>query len=129
MIGIILISHGGMAAGVREAAEMIAGEQENMIVLGLYPGDTPEAFAKKLEQAIEELEQPGQVLILSDVHAGTPSNMADLMALEKGVFCISGINLPLLLDVLSLRGEMPVDQLTEIVCLRGKEGIQKFHQL
>ena len=54
MINLILISHGAFAAGMREAAEMILGAQEKLAVFGLYPGDTVDTFAEKLEQAIDE---------------------------------------------------------------------------
>jgi len=52
LINLILISHGAFAAGMREAAEMILGPQEQLEVFGLYPGDTADNFAEKLE-AIE----------------------------------------------------------------------------
>ena len=54
MIELILVSHGSFAAGLREAAEMILGEQEQVSVLGLYQGDSPDSFAQKLEELIGE---------------------------------------------------------------------------
>ena len=97
MINLILISHGAFAAGIREAAEMILGEQECLTVFGLYPGDTAESFSSKLEKAIDDFGDPANTLLLADLPSGTPSNTAMLMVVKRGVHAISGYNLPALL--------------------------------
>ena len=94
MINLILISHGAFAAGMREAAEMILGAQEKLAVFGLYPGDTVDTFAEKLEQAIDEFGEADNTLILADLSSGTPSNTAMLMVMKRGVHALSGYNLP-----------------------------------
>ncbi|MEL7609682.1 MAG: PTS mannose transporter subunit IIC [Bacillota bacterium] len=123
MIDLILISHGAFSAGAREAAEIIMGEQKNLTVLGLYPGETTEIFAAKLEQAIDAFDSPENVLILSDLNSGTPSNTALMMVLKKGVTSISGFNLPMLLEILSVRDEIGVKEAVEIACNTGKKEI------
>jgi PTS system mannose-specific IIA component len=123
MIKLILVSHGSFAAGLREAAEMILGEQKFVSVLGLYQGDSPESFTQKLEQIIDEAGDCSQVFVLSDLQSGTPYNAGMLMALKKGAVCIAGTNLPLLLEILSLRDEMDRDELLRVCCSTGKSGI------
>lgn len=123
MIDIILIGHGSFAAGVREAVELIMGEQKNLTVLGLYPGETSECFAAKLEKAIDEFESPQNVLILSDLPNGTPANAALLMVLKKGVSSISGCNLPLVLEILCCRDEATVKQAMKNGRRIGKQSI------
>ena len=123
MIDLILISHAALAAGMSEAAEMILGEQENLSVFGLYPGDTLDYFAAKIEQAIDACGSPENVLILSDLKCGTPDNAAMMMALKKGVTCMTGCTLPLLLDVLSMRDERSVKEIVELASETGKKGI------
>ena len=99
MIELILVSHGSFAAGLREAAEMILGEQKQVSVLGVYQGDSPDSFTGKLEQLIDETGDPKNVLVLSDLQSGTPYNAGMVMALKKGSACIAGTNLPMLLVV------------------------------
>jgi PTS system mannose-specific IIA component len=129
LIDLILISHAALAAGMREAAEMILGEQENLSVFGLYPGDTLDYFAAKIEQAIDACGSPENVLILSDLKCGTPDNAAMMMALKKGVTCMTGCNLPLLLDVLSMRDERSVKEIVELASETGKKGITHSVQI
>ncbi len=123
MVELVLVSHGSFAAGLREAAEMILGEQEGVSVLGLYQGDSPDSFTQKLEQIVDEAGDCRQVFILSDLQSGTPYNAGMLMALKKGSVCIAGTNLPLLLEILSLRDEMDRDELLQVCCSTGKSGI------
>jgi len=123
MIELILVSHGSFAAGLREAAEMILGEQKQVSVLGVYQGDSPDSFTGKLEQLIDETGDPKNVLVLSDLQSGTPYNAVMVMALKKGSACIAGTNLPMLLEILSLRDEVEMEELLQIACSTGKTGI------
>ena len=123
MIELILVSHGSFAAGLREAAEMILGEQEQVSVLGLYQGDSPDSFAQKLEELIGETGDSKQVLVLSDLQSGTPYNAGMVMAMKQGSACIAGTNLPMLLEILSLRDEMEMEELLQVACSTGKSGI------
>ncbi len=123
MIELILVSHGSFAAGLREAAEMILGEQEQLHVLGLYQGDSPDGFSQKLEELIQESQDCKNVLVLSDLQSGTPYNAGMVMAMKQGSACIAGTNLPMLLEILSLRDEMEMEELLQVACSTGKSGI------
>lgn len=123
MIELVLVSHGSFAVGLREAAEMILGEQELISILGLYQGDSPDSFTQKLEQIIDEAGDAKNVLVLTDLQSGTPYNAGMLMALKKGSACIAGINLPMLLEILSLRDEIEMEELLQVACSTGKTGI------
>lgn len=123
MINLILISHGAFAAGIREAAEMILGEQEQLAVFGLYPGDTVESFSVKLEKAIDDFGDADNTLLLADLPSGTPSNTAMLMVLKRGVHAISGYNLPALLEILTLRSEVSMPELIAAALEAARTGI------
>ena len=119
MINLILISHGSYAAGLREAAEMILGEQENLEVFGVFPGDTVDIFSEKLEN----FNDPAHTLILADLPGGTPSNTAMMMVLKHKVHALVGTNLPMLIDILSMRSDMEMDELKEEALTAAKNGI------
>ena len=122
MIDLILISHGGLAAGMREAAEMILGPLERLEVFGLYPGDTVDTFAAKLEKAIADFGDPDHTLILADLPSGTPSNTAMLMVMKHHVHALSGVSLPAFLEVLTLREEMDAGELIAAAVEAGRTG-------
>jgi mannose/fructose/sorbose-specific phosphotransferase system IIA component len=129
MVDVIFISHGAMAAGIREAAELLQGEQEHTAALGLYPGDTTESFAEKLEKTIDSFGNPGNVLVLSDLVSGTTSNAANLMMLKKGIRHVSGCNLPMALEVFASREDKGMDDLVEMAIASAKDGIIDSREL
>ena len=47
MKGILLVSHGGLAKGMKESIEMITGYQENLRYVGIEPNEGGEQFEKK----------------------------------------------------------------------------------
>lgn len=125
MIHLILVSHGSLASGILEAGEMILGKQSHVSVFGLYPGESADLFLERLEQEINEISNPGNTLILSDIPIGTPANMANVMALKKGITSVSGMNLPMLLEVLSMREEESLEDVVKCSLETGKESIRK----
>ncbi len=102
---------------------MILGVQEKFYVLGLYPGESLETFAEKISRIIQETAEPDNVLILTDLRNGTPFNAALLSVAKYGSTCLSGVNLPLLLEVLSTRKECDIDEVVNNAIQSGKDGI------
>ena len=123
MMHVLLASHGSYASGLREAAEMILGDQEKLYVLGLYPGESLETFTEKISRIIQETGEAENVLILTDLRNGTPFNAALMSVAKYGSTCISGVNLPLLLEVLSTRKECGIEEVVKNAIQSGKDGI------
>ena len=123
MMHVLLASHGSYASGLREAAEMILGNQEKLYVLGLYPGESLEVFTEKISRVIQETGEAENVLILTDLRNGTPFNAALMSVVKYGSACISGVNLPLLLEVLSTRKECGIEEVVKNAIQSGKDGI------
>lgn len=124
MVNVILVSHGSFAAGLRDAAEMILGEQENLDALGVFPGDTLDHFIAKVEDSINRFNDPDNTLIMADFFGGTPSNTTMMMVLKHHVHALIGCNLPMLIDVLSMRSELGVDDLMREALEIGRNGIR-----
>lgn len=98
MVGIILVSHGLMAQGMKQSCEMIAGKRENIHALALTEeGIVP--FENKLSQLVTKLKsQYKDILILTDLVNATPFLQAyRLTSKDKRIKLVSGMNLPTLL--------------------------------
>lgn len=107
MFGIILISHGGFAQGILEAAQMIFGDAtEQVFALGLQPDEHSETFCARLEQTIQQADTGNGVVILADLLGGTPCNQAANFASDS-VQILTGVNLVMLLEILGARDETP----------------------
>lgn len=104
MIGLVLVSHGPLADGFRQAAEMIMGPQPALAVLGLEPAQDMDRFRTDLEGAIHGVDQGEGVLVLADLFGGSPANTAAYV-LGAGVEVLCGCSLPMLIEALGARGE------------------------
>ena len=101
MIGVVVVTHGQLAAELLNAAETIVGDVPRFAAVSIgWHDDTGDA-REEIEQAIARVKQAGGVLILTDMFGGTPSNLA-MTFLGAGVEVITGVNLPMLIKLAGL---------------------------
>ena len=94
---IVVISHGDMAKGIINSAQMLAGEQDNLTAYGLYPTEERSVLEKKLAKELAAAKEADEeVLVLSDIFHGSPFNAAVELMRNYDFYHITGINLPLL---------------------------------
>jgi len=122
LIGIVLVSHGLLAEGMKNAAEMIAGPQEHFLTIGMCPGSNVDSLRRELEGAVKKVRCDGGVLILIDILGGNPAHASSRQALQ-GTQVICGVNLPMLLEILIQREYLTVRDLTPIALQTAKEGV------
>lgn len=104
-MAILLVSHAGLAEGMRAATEFVAGKQAHFYALGLDE-DGVEIFKNKLLARFKQLEQEvTQLVILCDIPSGSPGSSAFVLAQQIGleVKMIAGMNLALVLEVVLMR--------------------------
>lgn len=105
MIGIIITGHGDFSLGMKQAAEMIAGNQEHFIAVPFLVTDTLESFEAKFKEALTTLKQTtDEIVILSDLLGGTPFKTAVTLTLaDSSVTVLAGTNLSMIIEGLMLR--------------------------
>ncbi|HDX7259343.1 TPA: PTS sugar transporter subunit IIA [Clostridioides difficile] len=127
MTGIIIATHGNMAKAMLESAELIVGKQENVETLGLNHGDSIDEFSRKLEDGIEKYKDEG-VLVLLDFYGGTPFNTSAIIinkfAKVCELECLTGVNLPMLLELFLNRDTMKLKDLKNLCEEVGISGIK-----
>src|SRR3990167_5546352 len=97
MIGMILVTHGGLAEEFVKAMEHVVGRQEAVATVCIGPEDDVEAKRVEIAKAIKEVDSGDGAVILTDLFGGTPSNLAISLMKEGQVEVIAGINLPMLI--------------------------------
>ena len=113
MVGIVVVTHGELGKELLGAAELIAGKQEKVVPLGLHADDAIEALPGRIDEAIESIGDADGVLVLVDLFGGSPGNATLRCLAERNFECISGANLPMLLEVLMLREGMSAKDLAK----------------
>jgi PTS system mannose-specific IIA component len=124
MIGIVLVSHGHLAQEFAKTLEHIVGPQEKMATISLFPNDDIEAKRKEILAAVHTVEDGQGVVILTDMFGGTPSNLAHSLLEGRNVEIVAGMNLPLLIKLVSARKGK---DLHEAVLLAQEAGRKYIH--
>jgi mannose PTS system EIIA component len=117
MIGVIIVTHGHMGQEVLRCAESIVGKQPFVITLGLEPTEGPDSFERRIRESMEQINTPAGILILADMMGGTPCNTALRQCKVSSIHfeLVTGINLPMLVSVLTKRHYMPLEELAQKV--------------
>jgi PTS system mannose-specific IIA component len=110
MIGLVLVTHGRLAAEFVAALEHVVGPQERVRAVCIGADDDIEARRAEIVLAIREVDDGTGVVVLTDMFGGTPSNLAISTMDRKGVEVIAGVNLPMLIKLASLRATEPLPQ-------------------
>lgn len=110
MIGVVIVTHGGLAQEFRAALEHVVGRQDKLETLSIGPEDDMEARRAELIAAIARVKSDNGVIVMTDMFGGTPSNLAINVMDETGAEVIAGINLPMLIKLASVRPEAQLRQ-------------------
>ena len=108
MIGLVLVTHGRLAAEFIVAMEHVVGPQERIAAICIGPDDDMEERRGQIAQAIKGVDTGAGVIILTDLFGGTPSNLAISLMKGDNIEVIAGVNLPMLIRLEGARKVMPV---------------------
>jgi PTS system mannose-specific IIA component len=122
MIGMVLVTHGRLAAEFVSALEHVVGPQRNIAAVCIGPEDDMEMRRAEIIAAVARVDEGDGVAVLTDLFGGTPSNLA-MSILGKGkVEVVAGMNLPMLIKLASVRAARPLDD----AVLEAREAGRKY---
>jgi PTS system mannose-specific IIA component len=101
MIGIVVVSHGLVAEELVKAARTIVGEIPAIAAVSIGWTDDMTVARDAIARALDSVGGE-KVLILTDMFGGTPTNVS-LPFLSAKVEILTGVNLPMLIKLASLR--------------------------
>lgn len=123
MIGILIIAHGTLGESLIHCANhVVGGHPPHVAQLGVSVHDDPNAVLPRAREMISDLDQGDGVLVLVDMYGATPSNIACRLLEPGKIEGISGVNLPMLVRVLTYRNE-PLQTVVGKALSGGLEGI------
>ena len=105
MIRVLVLTHGELAEELLRAARTIDPEVEELTSAISLPWeiDSNEA-SRMLRKRLRELDQGEGTLVLTDMFGGTATNLALPFLDKEKVEVVTGVNLPMLVKLGSLRG-------------------------
>ncbi|MBO0457640.1 PTS sugar transporter subunit IIA [Enterococcus hulanensis] len=124
MSNVLVMTHGEFAAGIKKSAEMIIGKQDNFETLVFTPEMSLDTLVSALKETLRKFDNDYPTLVFVDLFGGSPSNAVALLLAEGyDVQAISGVNLPMLLEVLGGRTIFPLENLVSQGITAGSEGV------
>lgn len=128
MTQIVLASHGGLADGARDTLDMIVGDVSNVHTISLARDDKDQIEDRALA-LIDSFDPSDAVYVLTDMLGSSVNNqMVSLQAKRPEVTVISGMNLPLILEIALSDTPLSEEALTAII-EQSRAGIQNIAAL
>lgn len=103
MIGVVVVTHGQLARELLNAAEAIVGDLPRFVAVSVGWHDDVGDAREEIRRAIGGLQDETGVLVLTDMFGGTPSNLSMTFLEPDKVEVVTGVNLPMLIKLQSLR--------------------------
>lgn len=131
MVGILIVTHGKLAEGFADSVKMIMGEQEQFKAIGLFADSDLEHFKETVYKGMLEVNEGEGILVFVDMFGASPCNFAaanvgDLITDNIPVRILTGLNLGMLIECLSMRSFTDLDELYRKILITGKEGVKEL---
>lgn len=123
MVGVLVVTHGGVAKEIVKTVRRIVGGIENLESVSIGWDDDVDKARRQIQNAIEKVDQGSGVLILTDMFGGTPTNLS-LSFLERDkVEIITGVNLPMLIKFYNLKNRTNLSDVAKRIKEQGQKSI------
>ena len=129
MIGLVLVTHGRLAAEFRAALEHIMGPQRQIEAVAIDPTDDIERRRQDIIDAVGRVDSGNGVAILTDMFGGTPSNLAISVMNAPNIEVIAGINLPMLVKLAKVREDTTLAEAAAMAQEAGRKYINIASQV
>lgn len=129
MIGVVVVAHYRLGEELLQALRLIVPEARGFAAVSVDPKQSVDEMRAAISEAIDRVEQGAGVLILTDMFGGTPSNIALSFLGEKRIEVVTGVNLPMLIKLATLRKTQPLDELAAFIKGYGQRNISLASEL
>jgi PTS system mannose-specific IIA component len=122
-VGVVVVTHGQLAAELVNAAEAIVGDLANIAAVSIGWHDDVEHAREEIGAAIERVATEIGTLVLTDMFGGTPSNLSVTFLQPGRTEVVTGVNLPMLLKLANLRETVDLKAIARTVREHGQSAV------
>ncbi len=128
-VGVLIVTHYRLGEEFLQALRLILPDAPRFEAVSVDPTQPVEAMRGAIAAGLKSADRGDGVLILTDMFGGTPSNMSLSFHDEHQVEVVTGMNLPMLIKLASLREEKPLDELARFIKEYGQRNISVASEL
>ena len=103
MIGIVVASHGQLAAEFVATATQIVGEIPQVATCSVLPGTSSEALKAEIKRCVQAVDTGEGALVMADLIGGSPCMQSLSLCQQSRLEVVTGVNLPMIIKAASLR--------------------------
>jgi PTS system mannose-specific IIA component len=121
MIGVVVATHGKLAEELIRTAEAVVGEIAQIVPVSIVA--TSPDVRTELKAAIQRVDQGQGVLLLTDIFGGSPTNLCLSFLTERQVEVVTGVNLPMLLQLPGARMKGNIVEVAQKLVEAGQKSV------
>lgn len=125
LIGIVIVAHGGLAAGYASAVEHVIGPQTGLLAIAIEPDDSHALKQAEICRAVEAVDTGKGVVIVTDLFGSSPSNLSMMACSQQNRAILYGANMPMLLKLMKSR-HLPLSKAIDAARDAGRRYINSF---
>lgn len=130
MVGLIICTHGKFSEELVRTSEMMFGKQENVLYLTFETGENTDGLVDKYIEALRGMGNVEEILFMVDLFGGSPYNAAcRIAATKENMDVVTGVNLPMLLEVYGTRSFLKVEDLVKTAIQAASQGMKSFKEV
>jgi len=128
-VGVLIVTHYRLGEEFLQALRLILPDAPDFEAVSVDPTMPVEAVRGAIAAGLKKADEGSGVLILTDMFGGTPSNMSLSFHDEHQVEVVTGMNLPMLIKLATLRDAKPLDELAGFIKSYGQRNISVASEL
>ncbi|WP_248927957.1 PTS sugar transporter subunit IIA [Paenibacillus hamazuiensis] len=130
MIGVLVVTHGQLSKYLLETASMFVSDTDLVGAVTFSPGQGSEDLEAAVREAVAEISTGDGILALVDLPGGTPAKAVSALLLEnEHIEIVTGVNVPMLAEVLMYRESMNLQELMRQALRSGTDGIVSVNKM
>ncbi len=129
LVGALIVTHGQLGQELVAVAQTIVGEISHIVAVSIGLNDDVEESKKRIEEAVQKVNQGKGVIILTDMFGGTPSNLSLPLLQRNELEIITGVNLPMVIKLVNQSGNESLSELVTKVTEQGRKHISIASEL
>jgi mannose PTS system EIIA component len=108
---------------------MIIGPISHITAVSIGWHDDVDAAHDEVQRAMSRVSQGAGVLLMTDMFGGTPTNIASMFLEEGSVEVVTGVNLPMVINLASQGPQETLNETARRVCDLGRQGMHVAGEL
>jgi len=116
----LIATHGTLAAGIKSSLDIIIGSVEHVFLLQAYV-DEQMSVETELQNIMEQIGENDELIVFTDILGGSITNQILQHCLRLNVYVVSGVNLPVVIDVMLADADTAIEEVISGAIENAKE--------